>query len=165
MVSDIKGRGIANLRGEKSELYSELKESEGVANDQAFNLYYRLGEIEDELVELMRKRKAAPAVCDFILDHVNPLLRELRTEASPRKDWRALLNPKIDSRSEKTYLNIIAILHEVMAGKGGRLKAHPDYKDQAGLIGDMVEIYAESPGITDRTLGKVFAKARSSLNA
>ena len=50
MVSDIKGRGIANLRGEKSELYSELKESEGVANEQAFNLYYRLGEIEDELV-------------------------------------------------------------------------------------------------------------------
>jgi len=53
MVSTIKGRGIANLRGDKSDVYVELKESEGIANEQAFNLYFRLGEIEDELVELI----------------------------------------------------------------------------------------------------------------
>ena len=164
MVSTIKGRGIANLRGDKSDLYIELKESEGIANEQAFNLYFRLGEIEDELVELMRKRKAVPAVRDFIIDHVNPLLRALRTEASPTKDWRALLNPKIDSRSEATYLNTIAILHEIMSGKSNRLKKHPDYKDQAKLISDMIEIYAGTGGITDRTLGKVFPRARDSLN-
>lgn len=163
MVSTSGGEGIANLTGVTEGVDSELKARERLASDQAFDLYFRLGEIQDELLELMKERKAVPAVRDFVLDHVNPLLQELRSGVSLTQHQVKQLNPDLHPRTENSYLNVIASLHEIMAGKSKPLKKHPNYVDQSKLIADMVNLYGEYPGISISNLDKVFPRARESL--
>jgi|TARA_B110000091_G_C13705896_1_gene428322 hypothetical protein len=163
MVSTSVGKGIANLKGTSGGVDSELKARERLASDQTFDLYFRLGEIQDELLDLVKARKSEPAVQAFLVDHVNPRLEDLRAGVHLTKTQRKLLNHDLHPRSENSYLNIIASLHDMMAGKSKLPKKHPNYVDQSKLINDMVDFYGEYPGISKSNLEKVFPRAQQSL--
>jgi len=163
MVSTSGGKGIANLKGASKGVDSELKARERLASDQTFDLYFRLGEIQDELLELVKARKSEPAVQAFLVDHVNPRLEDLRAGVHLTETQLKLLNPDLHPRLESSYLHIIASLHEIMAGKSKPLEKHPNYVDQSKLIKDIVDVYGEYPGISKSNLEKVFPRAQQSL--
>lgn len=162
MVSTNGGESIANLTGATEGVDSELKTRERLASDQTFDLYFRLGEIQDELLELVKARKSEPAVRAFLIDHVNPRLEDLRTGVYTKKQVKQL-NPDSSAHSETTYLRIIASLHDIMSGESILYEKHPNYKNQTQLIHDIVQVYSEYRGISERTLSDVFPLARDSL--
>ena len=163
MVSTIKGKGIANLRGDKDDLRIELKASEEKANEQAFDLYFRVGEIQDELLEHVKTRNSEPAVQAFLMDHVNHLLEDLRTRVNLTETQRKLLEPKLHARSETTHLNIIASLLKIISGESTLSNIPPEHVDQATLINHLTETYIKCPGISKSNLEKVFPRAKRSM--
>jgi len=163
VVSTIKGKGIANLRGDKDDLSIELKASQKKANEQAFDLYFRVGEIQEELLEHVKMRDSEPAVKAFLMDHVNHLLEDLRTGVNLTEAQRKLLEPKLHARSETTYLNVIASLLEIISGESDLFKNPLEHVDQATLINHLTETYIKCPGISKSNLEKVFPRAKRSM--
>ena len=162
-MSTIKGKGIANLRGDKDDLSIELKASQKKANEQAFDLYFRVGEIQEELLEHVKMRDSEPAVKAFLMDHVNHLLEDLRTGVNLTEAQRKLLEPKLHARSETTYLNVIASLLEIISGESDLFKNPLEHVDQATLINHLTETYIKCPGISKSNLEKVFPRAKRSM--
>lgn len=68
----------------------------------------------------------------------------------------------IDSRSEKTYLHIVAVLLGYIEGNHPGAERHPSYGSDAKMIGSIVSVYAGFFGLGERNLTKKFAAARKS---
>lgn len=68
---------------------------------------------------------------------------------------------KLSPRSERTYLNIIGALLEVMTGESPGMQKHPDYISQAKLIDHFCDF--EMPGLSKSTLELKFAAAKRSI--
>ena len=66
-------------------------------------------------------------------------------------------------RSEKTYLNIICALLEVITGESPGMQGHPDFVSQAKLIQHFCDF--EMPGLSKSTLESKFAAAKRSFIA
>ena len=81
--------------------------------------------------------------------------RLLQEESEKRKP--------LDIREERTYLNIIGALLEVITGKSPGLQKHPDFISQAKLIEHFCDF--EMPGLSKSTLESKFAAAKRSIIA
>ena len=67
----------------------------------------------------------------------------------------------LDIREERTYLNIIGALLEVITGESPGLQKHPDFISQAKLIEHFCDF--EMPGLSKSTLESKFAAAKRSI--
>lgn len=164
MVSDSDGSGIVSLKGTKADLVRELQASEKLANEQAFDLYFRLGEIEDELSALMKKRDSVSAVRDFVIDHVNPRIQSIRADVQPTEDQTKMFSKKINVRLETTYKRIIASLLQYIEGSHTGLPPHPSYVTRSQLIEDLVSYLGEYEGISKSGLETKLADASRSFD-
>lgn len=72
------------------------------------------------------------------------------------------LESPLIQRAETTYLNIIAVLLDVILGSG-RLPAHPSIKNQSDLVQHIARFYTGFPGISESTLDHKFAAAKKSI--
>jgi len=67
----------------------------------------------------------------------------------------------LDIREERTYLNIIGALLEVITGKSIGMQKHPDFISEAKLIQHFCDF--EMPGLSKSTLESKFAAAKRSI--
>jgi hypothetical protein len=174
-------------KGCSDEEVGELRKKESISAQQAYDLYFKLVVIEDELTELMERRQSVPAIRDFVADHVNPRIQALLSDARPADmqldavpaevqsgDLSAdtqtnslpaqTLYTKINSRRETTYQRIIGGLLQYIKGELTGMPPHPSYVNQSQLIEDLVSYFGEYEGISKNGLELRLAEARKSFD-
>lgn len=72
--------------------------------------------------------------------------------------------PNINSRAEKTYLNIIGGLLDVILGKSPSGKKLSVYNNQTSVINALLAKHEGKAGISKRTLEEKFSDANESIN-
>jgi len=81
----------------------------------------------------------------------------------PREVDREETDKPISKRGEKTYLNIIGALLDVIKGDCPGMNRHPDFKSEADLIKIIGDKYSGIFGLSERNLSSKLPAAKRSL--
>jgi len=116
------------------------------------------------LTDPLSQQKKENATLKTNLEKSEKKIHELFTKLQKYEKRLALVDgDKLSPRSERTYLNIIGALLEVITGESPGMKKHSDFISQAKLIEYFCEF--EMSGLSKSTLESKFAAAKRSFIA
>lgn len=120
-------------------------------------------DLPPELVAV--KNTSTPAAPSHNLTQENELLKQQLNDAQKKIEILEKQMPMDDERSEKTYLNIIGCLVQLMLAKSPAGVKQSVYNSQTAIIEAILAHYPNAYGLKQRTLEEKFSAANKQLSA